>query len=216
FTEQGLRRRIGKNDIAAPVETDDAFTDGLEQQLIVMLETLHFLQGATQGSVGIAEFAAATIQLEKHAYLALQHFRNDRLGQKVHRTAGIAVQHVFHVAVDRGNKNDRHGAGARLFLHLPRHFVAVHAGHLHVEQHYGAVVLREQVEGFTARGGLQQFNVKVVKQGFQRNAVGRLVVNHQYGGFAGHAFVSPRRAKWARYHYYPLALRYTVSAIIRT
>src|SRR5690606_29928971 len=48
LTEQGVSGRVGEDHVAASVETHNAFANGFQQQFVVVLETLHFLQGATR------------------------------------------------------------------------------------------------------------------------------------------------------------------------
>ena len=87
--------------------------------------------------------AASLMQLDEHRHLAAQDFRVDRLQNIVYRADGIRARHQTLVAMNRGQKNDRHRA--RLFSTADQlsDLVTVEHRHLHVEQDQRKLVAQQ-------------------------------------------------------------------------
>ena len=92
----------------------------------------------------LAQLALFDVQVDEHAHLGTQDGRVERLHQVVDAAALVSREHVRGVALDRRDEDDRDVRGARVALHQRRGLEAVHARHLHVQQHQRELV-REQV-----------------------------------------------------------------------
>ncbi|MCY1452308.1 hypothetical protein D9M71_692180 [compost metagenome] len=79
--------------------------------------------------------------LEQGLDFGLENLRIERFEQVIHCTAGIALDHGVLGLFIGGEEDDRCQAGALAAPHQARDFKAVHARHLHIQQHQVDIVL---------------------------------------------------------------------------
>jgi len=84
--------------------------------------------------------------------------------------------------VHRRHEDDGHVARRAVFSREPRDLVAVHLGHLHVEQQHGELAPQELAEGLVARARADDVTVEARELGFQRDQVRVDVVDDQDRG----------------------------------
>ncbi|MNK90306.1 hypothetical protein D3C87_1103520 [compost metagenome] len=86
--------------------------------------------------------SAVTLVFEQHLDPGREDLRVERLEQVIHRTTGIALDHGVPGLFVGGQENDRRETGPLATAHQARHFIAVHARHLHIQQHQVDVVFK--------------------------------------------------------------------------
>ena len=86
-----------------------------------------------------------------------------------------------------GDEDDGDVAGAGIDAHEFGGFVAIHAGHLHVEEDEGGVEAEDALEGLVAGTGGDDFDAEVFEKAFEGDEVFGEVVDDEDGDFGrGH------------------------------
>ncbi|MNE28043.1 hypothetical protein D3C80_1214700 [compost metagenome] len=99
--------------------------------------------------------------------------------QKVHGPALVALEGIVHLAACGADENDRDVLGLLRAAHQLGQFEAVHAGHLHVEDSQGELVLEQQCQGLVGGLSLVHLAVFALDQRVQGQQVLRQVVDDQ-------------------------------------
>ena len=108
-------------------------------------------------------------------------FGIEGLHQVVDRAALVAGEHVRGVAVDRRDEDDGDVRGARVTFHQRRGLEAVHARHLHVQQHERELLGEQAAEGFRARHRRHRADAEWRQCSLECDEVRRAVVHEQHG-----------------------------------
>ncbi|MNV17922.1 hypothetical protein D3C71_1087250 [compost metagenome] len=144
--EQPRHRRIGKTNQAVLTQHQNAFGRVIQHRCIKGPGGFQIMTQALQGP-------AVALVFEQRLDLGREDLRVERLEQVIHRTAGIALDDRVLGLFIGGQENDRREAGPLATAHQARHFITVHARHLHVQQHQVDIVFKQQAEGLESRGG---------------------------------------------------------------
>ncbi|MNR24327.1 hypothetical protein D3C85_1413990 [compost metagenome] len=105
-----------------------------------------------------------------------------RLVQKVHGSAFIALERIVELAAGGADEHDRDVLGLLRATHQLGQFKAVHAGHLHIEDGHGEFVLQQQRQGFVGRLCLVHDAVFALDQRFECQQILRQIVDDQQFG----------------------------------
>ena len=125
------------------------------------------------------QFVAAALQLDEKRHLGLQHGRQQWFGQEVDSAQRVTFLDGQVGAVGGRDEQDRRVARARPRADQASRLEAIHAGHAHVEQDGGEVVVHGFLERFLTRAGPHQGGADLLQHGFERQQVGRLVIDNQ-------------------------------------
>ncbi|MFU0840967.1 MAG: NAD-specific glutamate dehydrogenase [Pseudomonas fragi] len=149
----------------------------LRQQGFLLTATL--LQGFDLLLHGLA----LAIQLNEHIDLALDRMNIQRLVQKVHRAAFIALEGIVHLAPGGTDKHDGDVFGLGRTPHQLGQLKTIHAGHLHIQNGHRELVLQQQRQRFVSRQGLIHDAVLALDQRFEGQQVFRQIIDDQQLGF---------------------------------
>jgi len=163
--------RIHETDVPRRIDSHHAIAQRKQQLLILLLQVLYLLKLALQ-------LTALAVQVKKHVDLGDQHFTIDRLGKIIHGPHLIATEKMALVAIGR-DKNDGNGLRLLVAAHQLRHFEAVHAGHLYIQQYQRHFVLEQKTQGIIAVVCRQQLDIGPLEQAFERDQVFASVINNQ-------------------------------------
>ena len=109
------------------------------------VEQLLLLRGLALDLAGHRE------QVDEHRHLGAQHDRLDRLEHIVDRAHRIAAHQMLLLLVDRGEEDDRDALGLLAAADDLGGLVAVHAGHVDVEQDHRELALEQVAQRLLAR-----------------------------------------------------------------
>ncbi|MNN06261.1 hypothetical protein D3C81_1190440 [compost metagenome] len=138
-----------------------------------------FFAAAFESFQLLAEGLALAKQVDEHRHLAFHRQAVQRLVQEVHRAAFVALEGVVHLAPGGADKDNRDILGLLGAAHQLGQFEAVHAGHLHVEDSQGELVLEQQCQGLVGGLSLVHLAVFALDQRVQGQQVLRQVVDDQ-------------------------------------
>jgi hypothetical protein len=136
-------------------------------------------RGLVAGLVMAGEFGGLAEQVDEDRHLGAQHHRVERLGHVVDRAERIGLLDREVGAVGGGQEDDRQLLRTGMAPHQRGRLEAVHGRHLDVEQHDRKGVVEHRAQGLLAGTDADQFLVKFGEHGFERQQVGRLVVDQQ-------------------------------------
>ncbi len=91
--------------------------------------------------IELLQLAPLAVQLHQHRHLAAQDLRHHRNRHVVDRAELVALQAVELADVHAGDEDDRRALEARMLVDQAGGLEAIHAGHVHVQQHHGEFVL---------------------------------------------------------------------------
>ena len=138
--EQPRHRRVGKADQTVLTDHQDAFGGVVQHRGIKRASDLQIMAQALQR-------AAIALMLEQRLDFGLENLRVERFEQVIHRATGVALDHGVLGLFVGGEENDRRQAGPLTAAHQARDFKAVHARHLHIQQHQVDIVFEQQTRG---------------------------------------------------------------------
>ena len=118
-------------------------------------------------------------QVDEHRDLGAQHDRLDRLEHVIDRAHRIAAHQMLFLLVDRGEEDDRDALGLLAAADDLGGLVAVHAGHVDVEQDHRELALEEVAQRLVARRGDLDLG-EVLEHGADGEQVVVVVVDDQH------------------------------------
>ena len=84
--------------------------------------------------------------------------------------------------MSRRYENDRDLAGVGVVARVPRDLVAVHLGHLHVQEHHRKFLFEQQAERFIAGTGSHELTGHPSQYPFERRQIGFHIVDQEHLG----------------------------------
>ena len=118
-------------------------------------------------------------QVDEHRDLGAQHDRLDRLEHVIDRAHRIAAHQMLFLLVDRGEEDDRDALGLLAAADDLGGLVAVHAGHVDVEQDHRELALEEMPQRLVARRGDLDLG-EVLEHGADGEEIVVVVVDDQH------------------------------------
>src|SRR3984957_8316240 len=150
------------------------------QELILAPVRLHEGRGIGLELVALSsDLVALLIKLKEHTGLAAQNVRLDRLVKEVHRASFVSPESALTIGSSRSEKDDRRPAGSLGSPHELGELVAVHFGHLHIENGERDIVFQEQLQRLGSRARLEQHKPVAPQEALKRQQVFLKVVNEQ-------------------------------------
>ena len=119
------------------------------------------------------------VQGDEGADLGLQHRRLERLGDVVDGADRVPGRFVLAIVVDRRQEDDRQRAQLLGGAHGAAGLVAVEIRHVHVEKDERELLILQASERFPTRRGPDERMAERVERRFEREQVGRTVVDEQ-------------------------------------
>src|SRR6202020_1612848 len=134
-----------------------------------------------------SDLVTLLVELKEHTGLAAQNIRLDWLVQEVHGASFVPAESALTIGSSRSEKNDRRPAGALGSPHQLGKLVAIHLGHLHIENGERDVVFEEQLQRFGSGARLEHHKPVAAQKAFQRQQVFLKIVDEQkiYGSDLG-------------------------------
>ena len=178
--EHALGRRVHRFYGKAAAHGDVGVADALEQRRRAV--------GGGLGEVGVALPLPARLRLllleeaDEGGDLLAQDVGIERLEQVVDCAGRVAGVDLTPVAVERGDEDDRREARRRHGLDVPRDLVAVHPGHLHVEDDDGEVLVQDVLERLGGVVGADEANAKWLECRLEGEEVLGTVVHQEHAG----------------------------------
>ena len=170
--EHPSHRRIDRGGHPVQIDSQDAVGGGAENQLVPPAEARQLLR-LTLDRVALAE------QLHEDRDLGPQHFRMKRLGHVVDRAELVSAENRSVTAADGREEDDRRAARFLALTNQGGSLEAVQAGHLHVEQYDGELLIEKRLQRRAAGVGLDQVLPHLAEDGLQGEKILRLVVDQQ-------------------------------------
>ena len=125
---------------------------------------------------------ALAVQVDKHIDLALDRVNIQRLVQEVDGAAFIAFEGVVEFTARGADEHNRDVLGFLGTAHQFGQLETIHAGHLHVQNRHGELVLQQQGQGFVGAQCLEHLAVLALDQRFEGQQVFRQIVDDQQFG----------------------------------
>ena len=123
--------------------------------------------------------ASLAVELDEHRHLAAQDLRHHRDVDVVDGAGLVALQPVELGDVHAGHEDDGRAFETRVVVNEGRGLEAVHARHLHVEQHHREVLLHQRFERLEAGIHRHQVVAQRFEDGPVREQACRLIVDQQ-------------------------------------
>ena len=101
--------------------------------------------------------------------------------KKIDRAHSVPAEHVLFGIVCGRKKDDGHLIGLGVVTGMMGDLVAIHLGHLHVEQHHGKVASKQEPQGLVARLRRDELALEPFEDRRERHQIGVDVVDHQHG-----------------------------------
>ncbi len=140
------------------------------------------------------EFVLLSFEGQEDGHLALEGLLVQGLEQVVDGAGVVALENVVRLLVVGGDEDDGDVASAAVAAHELGGFETVHAGHLDIEKHESEVVLEHEAEGFHARGGRHDGELRdVLQHPFQGKEILGSVVHDKYAQGPWHGAQLTRR-----------------------
>jgi len=125
------------------------------------------------------QIAPVVLMAEQGVDLVLEDLRIEGLENEIHRPCGVAAQHRLAGMGDGRDEDDRRIAGMRVAPHQPGDFEAIHAGHLHVQQHQLHIDFQQRLQRRFPRIDRQHLPVAIAQQRFHGHQVRLAVIDDQ-------------------------------------
>src|ERR1700722_16258444 len=97
------------------------------------------------------------VEFEEHTGLAAQDIRLDGLVEEIHRPGLVAPKSALAIRRSGGDKNDWDAARSLGSPHEFGEVIAIHFGHLNIENGERDVVLQQQLQRLRSRASFQQY-----------------------------------------------------------
>ena len=178
--EHALGRRVHRFYRQAAAHGDVGVADALEQRRRAV--------GGGLGEVGVALPLPARLRLllleqaDEGGDLLPEDVGIERLEEVVDGAGRVAGVDLPPVAVECGDEDDRREARRRQGLDVPRDLVAVHPGHLHVEDDDGEVLVQDVLERFGGVVGADEANAERLESRLEGEEVLGAVVDQEHAG----------------------------------
>ncbi|MNF85693.1 hypothetical protein D3C84_680990 [compost metagenome] len=170
--EQPRHCRIGKTDQTVLTDHHNAFGGVVQYRCIKRASDLQIVAQALQR-------AAIALMLKHRLDFRLEDLRIEGFEQVIHRAAGIALDHGGLGLFVGGEENDGRVASALTAAHQTRDFKAIHARHLHIQQHQVDFVLKQRAQGFRSGACSDYLPVLTGQQGTHADQIFRVIIDDQ-------------------------------------
>ncbi|MNE76064.1 hypothetical protein D3C80_1722770 [compost metagenome] len=117
--------------------------------------------------------------LQQGLDLGLEDLRVEGFEQVVHRATGITLEHSRLGLLIGGQENDRGKPCTLAAAHQAGDFEAIHARHLHIQQHQVDFVLKQRAQGFRSGACGEHLPVLTGQQGTHADQILRVIVDDQ-------------------------------------
>jgi hypothetical protein len=181
--EPGVAHPLGVGAIEAAVEPrrQQALRHGVDERAEAMLGApLVLLALALPEQHRLpADALLLRVELHEHRHLRPEDLGIERLQDVVDGAALVSLEDERRILADRGQEDDRDGAGALALLDELRRLQPVDAGHLDVHQDDRELLLEERPQRLLARVRAHEALAERAQDRLQRDEVRRVIVDHQ-------------------------------------